>query len=317
MGKPKVLVTGIVSESGLDELKKCCEVTYSKEVFSREYVLEHLSAYDGLLLMGQAANKELLDAGKNLKIISVNGVGFDHVDISYARDKGITVSNSPQGVRVPTAEMTMALTLAAVKRLYFYDDVVRKGQWLDASIEKYQGMTLNKTTIGIFGMGRIGQTVAKYAQCFGMKVIYNDVSALPEELEKELNVSYVTFEELLASADVITIHAPLMDSTRGMFDSKAFEKMKSTAYLINAARGPIIKEKDLVTALRTGQIAGAGLDVFEFEPEVSEELRVLSNIIMTPHAGTGTVAGRKEIAEEAANNIISYFNGHPINIVNN
>ncbi|WP_440897289.1 NAD(P)-dependent oxidoreductase [Amphibacillus sp. Q70] len=317
MAKPKILVTGIVSKDGLNELREKCDVTYSKDEFSREYVLEHLNEYDGLLLMGMKADKELIDAGKNLKVISVNGVGFDHVDIEYAKSKGIIVSNSPQSVRIPTAEMTFALILAAAKRLSFYDKVVREGNWIDVSHEKYQGLSLDNTTLGIFGMGRIGQTVAKIAQAFNMRVIYNDATRLSVDVEKELGFEFVDFEELLTTSDVLTIHVPLLNTTKGIFNDDAFRKMKKTSYIINAARGPIIKEADLVKALKNYEIAGAGLDVFEFEPTVSAELRSLDNVIMAPHAGTGTVAGRRVIAEEASNNLISYFfMNKPIHVVN-
>lgn len=316
MNKPKVLVTGIVSATGLVELQEKFDVTYSKDEFSREYVLENLHDYDALLLMGQKADRELIDAGSHLKIISLNGVGYDHVDIDYAKQKGIVVSNSPEGVRIPTAEMTMALILSTAKRLHFYDKTVRAGSWLDVSKKQYQGMTLNKQVLGIFGMGRIGKTVAKFAQSFGMSVIYNDAYRLNEDVEADLKVKYVTFDELLKASDVITIHAPLLESTKGIFNQDAFKQMKETAYIVNAARGPIISESALIDALSSEQIAGAGLDVFEFEPQVSEQLRALDNVIFAPHAGTGTVAARHEVAKEAANNIISFFDQKPINVVN-
>jgi len=313
----KILITGIVSKAGLAELKKNYEVTYSEIPFKRSWVLEHLSEYDGVILMGMPADKEFIDAGKNLKIISVNGVGFDHVDLTEAKKRGITVSNSPQSVRVATSELTFSLILAAAKRLYEYDSIVRKGSWIDVSEESYQGMTLDKTILGIYGFGRIGQTVAKYAKAFGMSIIYHDHVQLPKEIEQKFNATYVDFDTMLTKSDVITIHAPLLDSTRGIFAEEAFKKMKSTAYLVNAARGPIVSEAALVAALKQHEIAGAGLDVFEFEPDVGEALRALPNVIMAPHAGTGTIAGRKEIATEAAQNLISFFEGQPVNVVTN
>lgn len=316
MAKEKVLVTGIVPKEGLTELMEKFDVTYSEEPFTREYVLENLHKYDALLLMGQKADKELIEAGKNLKLISLNAVGFDHVDIEFAKSKGIVVENSPQAVRVPTAEMTFALLLAATKRLAFYDKIVREGKWIDPSERKYQGLTLEGATLGVYGFGRIGQTVAKLAQSFGMKVLYHDTFRLSEEKEKELNVKYVEFDELLKNSDVITIHAPGLPTTKGKFNKEAFKKMKNRSYLINAARGPIIVEADLVEALKTGEIAGAGLDVFEFEPKVSEELRALDSVIMAPHAGTGTVEGRITLAKEAAENIIEFFAGNLRNVVN-
>lgn len=317
MDKKKILVTGIVPKEGLRKLMDRFDVTYSEDrPFSRDYVLEHLSEYDGWLLMGQKGDKEMIDAGENLQIISLNAVGFDHVDTAYAKEKGIVVSNSPQAVRVPTAEMTFALILAASKRLAFYDSIVRSGEWIDPSEQRYQGLTLQGSTLGIYGMGRIGLTVANFAKAFGMTVVYNDVYRLPEDKEKELGVTYLEFDQLIKTADVITIHAPALPSTIHKFNKDVFAKMKNRSYLINAARGPIVSEEALIEALKEGEIAGAGLDVFENEPQVSEGLRSLDNVIMSPHAGTGTIEGRRTLAEEAADNIIAFFDGKPQNIVN-
>lgn len=317
MDKKKILVTGIVPKEGLRKLMNRFDVTYSEDrPFSRDYVLEHLSEYDGWLLMGQKGDKEMIDAGENLQIISLNAVGFDHVDTAYAKEKGIIVSNSPQAVRVPTAEMTFALILAASKRLAFYDSIVRSGEWIDPSEQRYQGLTLQGSTLGIYGMGRIGLTVANFAKAFGMTVVYNDVYRLPEDKEKELGVTYLEFDQLIKTADVITIHAPALPSTIHKFNKDVFAKMKNRSYLINAARGPIVSEEALIEALKEGEIAGAGLDVFENEPQVSEGLRSLDNVIMSPHAGTGTIEGRRTLAEEAADNIIAFFDGKPQNIVN-
>lgn len=317
MDKKKILVTGIVPKEGLRKLMDRFDVTYSEDrPFSRDYVLEHLSEYDGWLLMGQKGDKEMIDAGENLQIISLNAVGFDHVDTAYAKEKGIIVSNSPQAVRVPTAEMTFALILAASKRLAFYDSIVRSGEWIDPSEQRYQGLTLQGSTLGIYGMGRIGLTVANFAKAFGMTVVYNDVYRLPEDKEKELGVTYLEFDQLIKTADVITIHAPALPSTIHKFNKDVFAKMKNRSYLINAARGPIVSEEALIEALKEGEIASAGLDVFENEPQVSEGLRSLDNVIMSPHAGTGTIEGRRTLAEEAADNIIAFFDGKPQNIVN-
>lgn len=317
MDKKKILVTGIVPKEGLRKLMDRFDVTYSEDrPFSRDYVLEYLSEYDGWLLMGQKGDKEMIDAGENLQIISLNAVGFDHVDTAYAKEKGIIVSNSPQAVRVPTAEMTFALILAASKRLAFYDSIVRSGEWIDPSEQRYQGLTLQGSTLGIYGMGRIGLTVANFAKAFGMTVVYNDVYRLPEDKEKELGVTYLEFDQLIKTADVITIHAPALPSTIHKFNKDVFAKMKNRSYLINAARGPIVSEEALIEALKEGEIAGAGLDVFENEPQVSEGLRSLDNVIMSPHAGTGTIEGRRTLAEEAADNIIAFFDGKPQNIVN-
>lgn len=316
MERPKVLVTGIVSRDGLDELFTKCDVTYSETEYTRDWILQHIAAYDGVLLMGVKGDQDLLDAALKLKVISVNGVGFDHVDIQYAKARGIVVANSPQSVRVATAEMTFALLLSTAKRLHFYDRVVRTGHWIDVSKAEYQGMTLAGGTLGIFGMGRIGRTVAGYAQAFGMKVVYNDPLRMAPNAEAEAGVSYMGFDAMLETADIVSVHAPLTEATRGKFNDAAFDRMKPTAYLVNAARGPIIEERALVKALREHVIAGAGLDVFEAEPQVGEELRSLDNVVLSPHAGTGTVAARREIAQEAAGNLLSFFAGKPVHVVN-
>ncbi|MDQ2152642.1 NAD(P)-dependent oxidoreductase [Limosilactobacillus fermentum] len=317
MSKAKILVTGIIPEQGLTELKETFDVFYDPEIETREWILEHLSEYDGLLLMGTKADKELIDAGSNLKIITANGVGFDHIDIEYAKSKGIVVSNCPTGVRVPTAEMTIALILATVRRLYMYDKIVRDGNWVDVSEEKYMGMSLQGKTLGVFGFGRIGSEVAKFAQALGMKVIYNDPTPLDAELEAKLDVKFADFDTMVQEADVITLHAPALPSTTGIFNADVFKKMKKTAYIVNAARGVLIKQDDLIDALKNGEIAGAGLDVFETEPGVPAELRELDNVIMSPHAGTGTLEARTAIAKEASKNLISFLqDGQALNQVN-
>jgi lactate dehydrogenase-like 2-hydroxyacid dehydrogenase len=319
MAKEKILVTGIVPREGLDKLFDRFDVTYSGDPdrpFSREWILEHGEGYQGVLVMGENVDSEFIDAFPELKVISLDSVGFDYVDVDYAQQKGIVVSNSPQSVRVPTAEMTFALILAAAKRLYFYDSSVRRGEWLSSARKENEGMTLDGHTLGVFGLGRIGKTVAKYAQAFGMKVIYHNGHRLDPATETSLDVEYVGFDDLLRRSDVLTINTPLTPQTRGVFDAKVFARMKSTAYIVNAARGAIINERDLAEALRAGTIAGAGLDVFESEPHVTKELLGLSNVFMTPHVGTGTVEAKLAIAREATANLIAFFDGKPTNVVN-
>lgn len=306
MALKKVLVTGIIPKQGIKLLEENFDVTYSEnQPFTREWILEHIHEFDGLLLMGTQGDKELIDAASNLKIIAVNAVGFDHVDIKYAQEKGIVVSNSPQSVRIPTAEMTIALLLATTRHLHEYDQSIRSGKWIDVSEPQFMGTSLQGKTLGIFGMGRIGSTVAKFAQTLDMKVVYNDAHRLSKELESDLNVSYVDFDKLITTSDVITLHAPALPTTTGKFNAAVFEKMKKSAYIINAARGVLINQNDLIAALESRNISGAGLDVFETEPEIPDRLLKLPNVIMSPHAGTGTLEARIAIANEASENIIS------------
>ncbi|MDF7669150.1 NAD(P)-dependent oxidoreductase [Lactobacillus sp. ESL0703] len=318
MTKAKVLVTGKAPEQGIKNLREVFDVTYPQDKqFSRAEVLQMLPEYDGVLLVGLKGDRELIDAGSNLKIIATSGVGFDHVDIAYAQAKGIVVANTPQAVRLPTAEMTIALLLAAVRRLHVYDQDLRAGNWPDLGEMQNMGMSLAGKTLGIYGMGRIGSTVGQFAQLLGMKVIYNKRHRLSSAEEKKLNVNYADFSTLIKAADVITLHAPLTPQTKGVFNSSVFNEMKPTAYIINTARGKLINQADLITALKNKTIAGAGLDVFAEEPEVPEALRALDNVVLTPHAGTATLEARTAIAEEASANIISLLrDGQAKNMVN-
>lgn len=313
----KILVTGVIPKEGVELLKSKFEVTYQEEPFSREYILENLHKYDGVLLMAIKADKEFIDAGKNLKIISINGVGYDHVDINYAREKGIAVANVPIAVCEPTAELAFALTLSAARRLKYYDDNVRAKNWFNVSYREHMGLQLYGEVAGIYGMGKIGQAYARRAKAFGMKVIYNDIRKLPNELEKELGAEYVEFDELLEKSAVISLHAPLLESTRGRFGIEEFKKMRKDAFIVNTARGQLVKEKDLIQALKEKEIAGAGLDVFENEPEIDDELLKMDNVVMSPHAGTGCLASRIAIAEEATMNLISFLlKNETLNVIN-
>lgn len=253
----------------------------------------------------------------NLKIITAIGVGFDHIDIEYAKQEKIVVTNCPQSVLIPTAEMTFALILATVRRLHFYDKTIREGKWVRVSKPENMGTGLQGKTLGIYGMGRIGSQVAKYAQVFGMKVIYHNRYQLSSEKEAKMKVNYVDFATLVKTADVITLHAPATPATTGIFNKQVFQQMKKTAYIINAARGKLIKQTDLIAALQNGDIALAGLDVYETEPEVPSALRALDNVVLSPHAGAETQEARTSVTAESAQNLISYFRDHRlINQVN-
>ncbi|MDF7672772.1 NAD(P)-dependent oxidoreductase [Lactobacillus sp. ESL0701] len=318
MPQSKVLVTGKAPDQVIKKLQEVFDVTYPQnKQFSRAEVLQMLPEYDGVLLAGLKGDRELIDAGANLKIIATVGVGFDHIDIDYAQKKGIVVANTPQAVRMPTAEMAIALMLASVRRLHVYDQDLRAGNWPDLGEPRNMGMSLAGKTLGIYGMGRIGSTVGQFAQLLGMKVIYNNRHQLSSAEEQKLNVNYADFSTLIKNSDVITLHAPLTPQTEGVFNSSVFNEMKPTAYIINTARGKLINQADLITALENKTIAGAGLDVFAEEPEVPAALGALDNVVLTPHAGTATLEARTAIANEASENIIALLrDGHAKNMVN-
>lgn len=316
--KQKVLVTGIVPRAGLDALYTHFDVTYTDGTpFTRQEVLAFLPEMDGMLMALQTADKELLDAAKRLKSLSVFGVGFDNVDIAYAKEKGILVCNAPMAVMEPTAEMTMALMLAVTRRICDYDRNLKQGVWQNCSLPEGSGFSLYRSTLGIVGMGRIGRAVARRAMAFGMRILYHEQMELPEEALSGIEAERVDFDTLLAASDVVSIHAPLLASTHHLFNTETFKKMKNTAYLINAARGPIVEEAALIRALEEGEIAGAGLDVFEFEPKIAEGLLKLPNVVLSPHAGTGCLSSRTILAEEAAENLIACLvRNAPVNVVN-
>lgn len=266
----KILITGPIPAAGVKRLRQYFAVTYDPELTTRTWILQHLEAYEGLLLTGLRADRELIAAGANLKIITTNCVGFDHVDVDYARNQEVVVTNCPQSVRQPTAEMTLALLLATVRRVHFYDHELRMGKWPDVDQQTNMGMSLAGKVLGIYGMGRIGTTVAKLAQAFGMRICYHNRQRLAKSQEQHLNVEYVDFDTLIQTANVLTLHATATPATTGIFNAAVFAKMKRTAYLINVARGALVQQDDLITALQTGAIAGAGLDVYATEPQVPQ-----------------------------------------------
>ena len=259
----------------------------------------------------------MIDAAKNLKMISTYGVGFDHVDVGYAKEKGIVVSNCPKSVLRPTAELTLTMIMALARRLRYYDHALREGAFLDANEYDNQGYTIEGKTLGILGMSRIGQQVVRFAKALGMKIIYYNRHQLDAKLEEELNAKYVDFDILVKEADFLSLHAPATDETYHIINADVFEQMKETAYLINVARGSLVDSDALIAALKKGEIAGAALDVFENEPHPRQELVNMDNVIMTPHAGSATHIARYNLSKEAANNVLPFFkDGKAINKVN-
>lgn len=321
MNKAKVLVLGGLRDDALDDLRENCEVTIGpvghRPNDDRQWVLKNIAEYDGVIVAKMVFDKEIIDAAKNLKIISTYGVGFDHVDIEYAKEKGIVVSNCPKSVLRPTAELALTMILASARRLRYYDHTLREGVFLDSDEYDSQGYTIEGKTLGILGMGRIGQQVARFAKALGMKVIYHNRHQLSSDLENELNAKYVDFDTLVKDADFLSLHAPATDETYHIINADVFDNMKRTAFLINVARGSLVDSDALVAALKTGKIAGAALDVFENEPYPKPELVEMDNVIMTPHIGSATHVARYNLTKEAANNILSFFNdGKAINKVN-
>lgn len=306
----KVIVSHKLFREGFSELEKYFEVIYPEgDFFTPEQIKPLLAdVYAIIPTFAFKVTKEIIDAAPELKIVANFGVGYDNIDWRYAASRGVVVTNSPDPVTQPTAELAYTLMLTLARRAAECDRLYRANN-IQHGVMKNLGATLYGKTLGIVGLGNIGRALVKYAIGGSMKVLYNSRRRLDEQTEKELGVEYATFDELVATSDVISIHAPMSDATRHLFSSAQFEAMKPSAFLVNTARGPIVDEKALVAALEKGEIAGAALDVFEFEPNVSPELLTMNNVVLTPHIGTATVDTRNAMSAFAANNVIKFSRG--------
>lgn len=321
MSKAKILVLGGLRDDALTDLKEVCDITIGpvghRPDDDRQWVLDHIAEYDGVIVAKMIFDKQMIDAAKNLKIISTYGVGFDHVDTEYAKENEIVVSNCPESVLRPTAELALTMILASARRIRYYDHTLREGIFLNADEYDNQGYSIEGKTLGILGMGRIGQQVARFARALGMKVIYHNRHQLDEKIEAELDAKYVDFDELIKNADFLSLHAPATDETYHIINADVFKQMKDTAFLINVARGSLVDSDALISALKNDEIAGAALDVFENEPYPRQELVEMDNVIMTPHVGSATHVARFNLSKEAANNVLSFFkDGKAINQIN-
>lgn len=308
----KILVTYNIPREPFASLPKDWEVTFpDKEALEKEELIRMLPDYEVMLaIFHHPIDKEILDAGKKLKLISNYGVGYNNIDIQYARQKGIAVSNTPQSVCNPTAELAMALMLSAARRIAECNLRIRSEKESMWGTMCNLGFGLEGKILGIIGMGNIGKNVARKAEAFGMNILYhNQHSEVPGYRKADLPT-------LLQQSDFITLHTPLTPATRHLIGKQELAQMKKTAILINTARGAVIDEAALTECLIKREIAGAALDVFEYEPKITEQLYQLDNVVLTPHIGTGTVDARIAMGQEALDNIRNFFAGTPTNIVN-
>lgn len=287
------------------------------ESFTYDEVLDVIGDCDALLSMWNfPVDKRLLDAAQKLKIVANFAVGFDNIDVAEATAHRVTVANTPDPVTAPTADIAVGLMIDVMRGITSFDKLQRKGNYVKG-IMKSLGTSLSGKRLGILGLGRIGKAVAKRASAFGMEIVYNNRRRLSAIDEQEYSARYVSLDELFSTSDVVSLNAPLTPETYHIVDGARLAQMKPSAFLINTARGPLVDEKALVEALRSGTIAGAGLDVYEFNDAVTDELLALDNTVLTPHIGTQTLDGRREMAQFAATNIVNYFFGGRVARVNN
>ncbi|AGM08611.1 2-hydroxyacid dehydrogenase [Amycolatopsis keratiniphila] len=248
-------------------------------------------------------------AGPDLKVVANVAVGYDNIDVPALAGRGITVTNTPGVLTDATADLAFGLILAVTRRLGEGERLLRSRTPWSFHLGFLLGSSLQDKTLGIVGLGQIGQAVARRALGFGMRIVYSGRSRAAEDVEKTLGAKYVPFDELLRSSDVVSLHCPLTPETRHLVDADALKAMKPGAYLINTTRGPVVHEAALADALEAGEIAGAGLDVFEAEPEVEPRLLDRENVVLTPHLGSATVETRTAMAVLAAENVASVLTG--------
>ena len=284
---------------------------------TKDELIKGLQGADALICpLSDKIDADVIDGAGDLKIILNYGAGFDNIDIAYARSKGIVVCNAPApSSAVSTAELTFALMLAQARKLVNGDKDLREGGFKGLRPTYFVGQQLKGKTLGIFGMGNIGKNLAKRALAFDMNVIYHSRNR-KDDIES-LGARYVSFEQLLSESDFISLHSAFVLELHHLFDEQAFKTMKPTATFINAARGPLIDEQALADALKSGEIAGAALDVYEFEPKVTADLLTLSNVTLAPHLGNATVEARLEMGNACVDNLEDFQKGvKPRNQVN-
>ena len=306
-------VTNRIPPSAVELLREAGEVRIDERdtAIPRAELLELVAGAEAIVcLLGDRVDDELLDAaGPQLRCVANVAVGYDNVDVAAATQRGVVVTNTPGVLDDATADLTMALILAATRRIAEGDRLVRSGRDWNWGMHFMLGSGLQGRLLGVIGLGGIGRRVAQRARAFGMAIAYHSRHPAPAEVEAELAAERMPLERLLAEADVLTLHCPLTPETHHLVGAAELAAMKPSAVLVNAARGPIVDEAALAEALAEGRIAAAGIDVYEREPRVEPHLLDLDNAVLTPHLGSATVETRSAMAELAARNAISVLSG--------
>ncbi|HWQ32899.1 MAG TPA: D-glycerate dehydrogenase [Blastocatellia bacterium] len=348
--RPFVFVTRKLPDAALDRLGEVCDFKTGADrmTLSREALLQGVRNADGLIsLLTDRIDRELMEAAPKLKVIANVAAGYNNIDVATAQQRGIFVTNTPGVLTDATADLTWALILAVTRRVVEADAWVRAGNFTAWDFDLFPGFGLTGRTLGIIGYGRIGRAVARRATGFGLSVLYcgrneiafrddptrvsgrprtgsaqpgfsliNDSARITASLQDGLSVRRTGFYELLEQSDIVTLHVPMAATTKHLIDRDALARLKPTAFLINTARGEVIDEAALVEALSQGRIAGAGLDVYEHEPQVSPELMKLKNVVLLPHIGSATRETRLAMAMTAVENAIDALSGRtPRNVV--
>ncbi len=315
--RPRVFVARQIPEAGLGPIRASCDLDVWTEDTPppRAALLDRVAGCDGILtLLTDRVDDELLDAaGPRLRVVANYAVGFDNIDLGACARRGVAVGNTPGVLTESTADLAWALILAVARRVGEGDRFVRSGSWRTWGPMLLLGIDVHGSTLGIVGLGRIGQAVARRAAGFGMTVLYHQRDRAPESVETALGATFVEFDELLARSDIVSIHVPLTDATRHLIDATALARMRRTAVLVNTSRGPIVDSPALAVALADGTIGGAGLDVTDPEPiDPDDPLLRLPNCLIVPHIASATTATRDRMAAMAAANLLAGVRGQPL-----
>ena len=306
----KVLVTREIPEVGLYLLEDFDVSVLFERPPERGELLQAVRGMDGVLSTAtEKIDGEVLDAaGDGLKVVANMAVGYDNIDVRAARERGVVVTNTPGVLDETTADVAFMLMLAAARRLGEGERLLRAGKWEWWGPKQLRGLDVWGKKLGILGLGRIGQAVARRARGFGMEILYHNRSR-KEDAEKELGARYLELRDLLSESDFISVHTPLTDETRHLIGKEELERMKSGAVLVNTSRGPVVDEGALADALGNGRIFAAGLDVYEEEPRVHPKLLGLENVVLAPHIGSASIETRDKMATLAAENLRSVLRG--------
>ncbi|NDB91852.1 MAG: D-glycerate dehydrogenase [Nitrososphaeria archaeon] len=310
----RILLTRKLHDFAIKDLQKRYEVIIhrGKTPMPRKTLIEKIRNVDGLICFPyDIIDKEILESAEKLRVISTYSVGYDHIDLNSARKKSIKIGYTPEVLTNATADLTVGLMLDLMRRITEGDRLIRAGKWSQIfGAHDYVGVDLEGKTLGMLGMGRIGQAVVKRARGFGMTTKYHIRTRLSKIHEKRLGIEFVSFSELIKTSDVLSLHVPHTKQTHHIINLNSLQKMKKTAILINTARGKIINEKDLIRALKTKTIAGAALDVFEKEPiGKNHPMTKMQNVVLAPHIGSSSAETRAKMAQITVQNLVLGLQG--------
>jgi len=307
MGTNAILVTRSLPSAVIAKLRDVGTVeVFTNGGMSPDLLRQRVTDKDAVVtVLTDDINKSVIDAGTKLKIVANVAVGYNNIDVAYARSRGIVVTNTPDVLTESVADFTWAMILAITRRLSEGDRLIRRGGWRGWALDFMLGTELKGKQLGLIGFGRIARAVAARAPAFGIRVVYSDVMSVDGPFER------MTLDRLLNTSDVVSVHVPLTADTRHLIDRRALAKMKRSAYFINTSRGPVVDEAAVAWALKEHLIAGAALDVFENEPAVHPDLLPLENVLLVPHLASATTETRTAMANLAVDNVVAILAGRP------